>query len=159
MCACVATGEGCVHPPDPRRGSGASFETWKGTQVPLVYEVGTVPQAHWVSPGFRRRRPVNPSFPAARGPSEGAQDGCRIRAGELGARGRNRSSKGAASWTRNPRCPQAVMFSELAPSPASADPRGAHRPLPSCHGKFPPEGSPLAAETQECPDSRAQGGL
>lgn len=86
------------------------------------------PQAHWVSPGLRRRRPVNPSFPAARGPSEGAQDGCRIRAGEPGAPSRNRSSKVAARRPGNPRCPQAVMFSELAPSPASADAGGTPPP-------------------------------
>lgn len=83
----VAAGEGCVHPPGPRR--GPSREIWKAPKCPLSAKSDPGPPAHRVSPGFRRRHPVNPSFPVARGPSEGAQDGCRIPAGlRAGTEGR-----------------------------------------------------------------------
>lgn len=109
----VAVGEGCVRPPGPRRRRGATLEIWEGTQVPPVCEVRPGPPAHPMSLGFRRRCPVNPSFPAARGPGEGAQDGCRIPAGVQGARGRDRSSKVATSQPRNPRWPRALCSPSL----------------------------------------------
>lgn len=114
----VAAGEGCVRPPGPRR--GPSREIWKAPKCPLSAKSDPGPPAHRVSPGFRRRHPVNPSFPVARGPSEGAQDGCRIPAGEQGAPGWDRRSEVATSRPRNPRCRQAIVFPELAPSPARA---------------------------------------
>ncbi|KAI4553798.1 hypothetical protein MJT46_015978 [Ovis ammon polii x Ovis aries] len=97
----VAAGEGCVRPPGPRR--GPSREIWKAPKCPLSAKSDPGPPAHRVSPGFRRRHPVNPSFPVARGPSEGAQDGCRIPAAEQGAPGWDRRSKVATSRPRNPR--------------------------------------------------------
>lgn len=100
----------------------------RAPKCPLSAKSDPGPPAHPVSPGFRRRRPVKPSFPAARGPGEGTQDGCGIRAGELGAPAQNGSSKVAASRARKPKCPGAVIFPELAPSPASA---GARRTPPS----------------------------
>ena len=65
----VAAGEGCVRPPGPRR--GPSREIWKAPKCPLSAKSDPGPPAHRVSPGFRRRHPVNPSFPVARGPQRG----------------------------------------------------------------------------------------
>lgn len=107
------------------------------------------PSAHPLSPGFRRRRPVNPSFPAVRGLSEGARDGCRIRAGEPRTPGRDRSSKVAANRPRNRRCPR-VVVPQPAPYPARA---GAGRTSPS-----PPAlGSSLQKGAPARPDSGMPG--
>lgn len=153
----VAGGEGCVHPPGPRRGSGACFTTWKGTAVPGVYEVSIGPPGALGVSRPPQEAPCKSVFSCRSGPQRGGTRRLPNSGRRAGGPESEQKLKGGCKAARQPEVPTNGYVLRARPFPCERRCRWDTLPLPCCYGKFPPEGSPPAAETQECPDPPGPG--
>lgn len=156
MGACPA-GEGCVHPPGPRRGSGACFATWKGTPVPGVYEVSIGPPGALGVSRPPQEAPCKSEFPCRSGPQRGGTRRLPNSGRRAGGPESEQKFKGGCKAARQPEVPTSGYVLRARPFPCERRCRWDTSPSLAAMGSSLRKGVLLQPRPRSAPTPRARG--